>query len=141
MILRVGVMLPIVNRNRLDIDRRKITSLREKSDYENLKREIAGDITFFRRDLERSMKQYDILLERQAASNAKSSLEVFQRIEGTHPLKLLKMKKSMLRTEVALTKMKRRIFRKYINLLDVSGKLAEKPLRNHLSTNLEPLDL
>ncbi len=141
MILRFGVMLPIVNQNRLDIDRRMITSLREKSDYENLKREIAGDISFFLRDLERSMKQYDILLQRQAASNAKSSLEVFQRIEGTNPLKLLKMKKSMLRTEVALTKMKRRIFRKYINLLDVSGKLAEKPLRNHLSTNLEPLDL
>ena len=141
MILRFGIMLPIVNPNRLDIDRRKITSLREKSDYENLKREIAGDIPFFLRDLERSLKQYDILLQRQAASNAKTSLEVFQRIEGTNPLKLLKMKRSMLNTEVAIAKMARRIFRRYINLLDVSGKLSEKPLRNHLSTNLEPLDL
>jgi hypothetical protein len=141
MILRFGVMLPIVNQNRLDIDRRMIASLREKSDYENLKREIAGDVTFFLRDLERSMKQYDILLERKAASNAEPSLEVFKRIEGTNPLKLLKLKKSMLRTEVALTKMKRRILRKYINLLDVSGKLSEKPLRNHLSKGLEPLDL
>jgi len=141
MILRFGVMLPIVNQNRLDIDRRMIISLREKSDYENLKREIAGDIPFFLRDLERSLKQYDILLQRQAASNAKTSLEVFQRIEGTNPLKLLKMKRSMLNTEVAIAKMARRIFRRYINLLDVSGKLSEKPLRNHLSTNLEPLDL
>ena len=141
MILRFGIMLPIVNPNRLDIDRRKITSLREKSDFENLRRKIAGDITFFLRDLERSMKQYDILLQRQAASNAQSSLEVFKRIEGTNPLKLLKMKKSILKTEVAITKMKRRILRKYVNLLDVSGKLSERPLRNHLSTNLEPLDL
>ncbi len=141
MILKFGIMLPIVNPNRLDIDRRKLTSLKEKSDFENLRREIAGDITFFLRDLERSIKQYDILLGRKAASNAESSLEVFQRIEGTNPLKLLKMKKSMLKTEVAVTKMKRRILRKYVNLLDVSGKLFEKPLRNHLSTNLEPLDL
>jgi hypothetical protein len=51
------------------------------------------------------------------------------------------MKKSILKTEVAITKMKRRILRKYVNLLDVSGMLSEKPLRNHLSTNLEPLDL
>ncbi len=141
MILRFGIMLPIVNPNRLDIDRRKLTSLKEKSDFENLRREIAGDISFFLRDLERSIKQYDILLGRKAASNAESSLEVFQRIEGTNPLKLLKMKKSMLKTEVAITKMKRRILRKYVNLLDVSGKLFLKPLRNHLSTNLEPLDL
>jgi len=141
MILRFGIMLPIVNPNRLDIDRRKITSLREKSDYENLKREIDGDITFFLRDLERSIKQYDILLGRKAASNAESSLETLKRIEGTNPLKLLKMKKSMLKTEVAITKMKRRILRKYVNLLDVSGKLSEKPFRNHLSTGLEPLDL
>ena len=35
----------------------------------------------------------------------------------------------------------RRILRKYVNLLDVSGKLSEKPLRNHLSTNQETLDL
>jgi len=141
MILKFGIMLPIVNPNRLDIDRRKLTSIKEESDYQNLKREIAGDITFFLRDLERSITQYDILLGRKAASNAESSLEVFQRIEGTNPLKLLKMKKSMLKTEVAITKMKRRILRKYVNLLDVSGKLFEKPLRNHLSTNLEPLDL
>jgi hypothetical protein len=141
MILRFGIMIPIVNQNRLDIDRRKITSLREKSDYENLKREIAGDITFFLRDLERSIKQYDILLGRKAVSNAESSLEVFKRIEGTNPLKLLKMKKSILKTEVAITKMKRRILRKYVNLLDVCGKLSEKPFRNHLSTNLETLDL
>ena len=106
-----------------------------------MRREIAGDISFFLRDLERSIKQYDILLGRKAASNAESSLEVFKRIEGTNPLKLLKMKKSMLKTEVAITKMKRRILRKYVNLLDVSGKLFEKPLRNHLSTDLEPLDL
>jgi len=140
-ILKFGLLLPIVNPNRLDIDRRKLASLKEESDYQNLKREIAGDITFFLRDLERSIKQYDILLARKAASNAESSLQVFQRIEGTNPLKLLKMKNSMLKTEVAITKMKRRILRKYVNLLDVSGKLFEKPLRNHLSTSLEPLDL
>lgn len=141
MLLKFGIMLPIVNPNRLDIDRRKLASLKEKSDYENLRREIAGDITFFLRDLERSVKQYDILLGRKAVSNAESSLEVFKRIEGTNPLKLLKMKKSVLKTQVAITKMKRRILRKYVNLLDVSGKLSEKPLRNHLSANLEPLDL
>ena len=141
MILRFGIMIPIVNQNRLDIDRRKITSLREKSDYENLKREVAGEIPFFLRDLERSLKQYDILLQRKAESNAKSSLEVFQQIEGTNPLKLLKMKKSMLKTEVALVKMTRRILKKYVNLLDASGKLLDKPLVNHLSRDLEPLDL
>jgi outer membrane protein TolC len=141
MLLGFGVMLPIVNPNRLDIDRRKLASLKEKSDFENLRREIAGDIAFFLRDLERSITQYDILLRRKAASNAESSLEVFQRIEGTHPIKLLKMKKSMLSTEIAISKMTHRILKKYINLLDVSGKLFERPLKNHLSNNLEPLGL
>jgi hypothetical protein len=140
-LFKFGLIIPVVNPNRLDIDRRKLTSLREKSDYENLRRDIAGDITFFLRDLERSIKQYEILLGRKAASNAASSLDTFQRIEGTNPLKLLKMKKSMLKTEVAIVKMTRRIHRKYVNLLDVSGKLFEKPLVNHLSSDLEMLDL
>jgi hypothetical protein len=140
-LFKFGLIIPVVNPNRLDIDRRKLANLREKSDYENLRREIAGDIVFFLRDLERSIKQYDILVGRKAASNAEASLEVFQRMEGANPLKLLKMKKSMLKTEVALVKMTRRIHRKYVNLLDVSGKLFEKPLVNHLSKDLEPLDL
>jgi len=140
-LFKFGLIIPVVNPNRLDIDRRKLASLREKSDYENLKREISGDITFFLRDLERSIKQYDILLGRKAASNAESSLEIFQRIEGANPLKLLKMKKSMLKTEEATVKMTRRILRKYVNLLDVSGRLSERPLKNHLSKNLESLDL
>ncbi len=140
-LLKLGLMLPIVNPNRLDIDRRKLASLKEKSDYENLQRKIAEETAFLRRDLDRSMKQYDILLERKAASNAEASLKIFKRIEGTNPLKLLKMKKSMLKTEIAISKMTHRILKKYIKLLDVSGRLSERPLKNFLSRNLEPLDL
>lgn len=139
--INFGFNLPIVNPNRLDMHRMKLRSIKERNDYEILRRKTNEKISLLLKDLKRALGQYDILLGKKAAGNAESSLQVFQRIAGTNPLILLKMKESLLKTQIAIAKMNHRIFRKYINLLDVSGKLSAKPFKNYLSTTMEPLDL
>jgi hypothetical protein len=130
--LEIGVTLPIVNPNRLDINRRKMDSLREKRRYEYRKRDIAEDMITTLRSLKRLLAQYDVLNGKKETSKAESSLETYMGVEGADPLILLKFKESMLKTDIALEKINNRIYTKYIDLLDISGKLVEQPAKNYL---------
>jgi len=134
--LELGFVIPIVNPNRLDMNRRKMTSIREKRRYEDRKREIAEKKTITLRDLKRLIKQYDILTRKRESGKTESSLKTYLRIDGVDPLILLKLKESMLKTDITLEKINRRIYTKYIELLDISGKLIQKPIINYLSRNL-----
>jgi len=137
--LGIAFTLPIVNPNRLDINRRKLQSLREKRRYEDRKRDVAEEMTTTLRDLKRLLKQYDVLTQKKQFSKAEASLKIYMQVEGVDPLILLSLKESMLKTEIAMEKIYNRIFTQYIDLLDVSGKLIERPLVNYLSSNLEPI--
>ena len=61
------------------------------------------------------------------------------RIEGGDPLVLLEMRESILERDVDLATVTSEIYSSYIELLDVSGKLSEQPLKNYISAGLEPL--
>ncbi len=134
-----GISIPIVNPNRLDINRRKLNSIRETSRYENKKREMVEEITILSRDLKRLIRQYGVLIKKKKSSKAESSLKTYQQVEGSNPLILLKLRESTLKTEMTMQKIKHQIYEKYIKFLDLSGKLFEKPFLNYISKEMELL--
>lgn len=135
----IGFTLPIVNPNRLDFNRRQLDSLKEKRRYEDQKRTVAEQTRITVQDLNRLMNQYNVLSLKKKSSKAESSLKTYMGVEGVDPLILLKLRESMLKTDIALEKINNRIYTKYIELLAVSGKLIEKPVINYLSGNTEPI--
>jgi hypothetical protein len=137
--LEFGITIPIVNPNRLDINRRKMTSLRDKRRFIDQQRVTAYDISKTLRDIKRLLKQYEVLTQKKEASKAESSLKTYMKVEGVDPLILLKLRESMLKTEIALEKINNRIYAEYIKLLDVTGTLIEKPITNYLSINMEQI--
>ena len=54
-------------------------------------------------------------------------------MEGINPLNLLKIKESMINGDIQLNRINYLILSRYIELLDVRGKLSDKPLKNFLS--------
>jgi hypothetical protein len=137
--LEIGITLPIVNPNRLDFNRRELDSLREKRRYEDQKRTVAEEILIALQDLDRLMNQHNVLSGKKKSSKVESSLKTYIGVEGVDPLILLKLRESMLKMDIALEKINNRIYTRYIELLDVSGKLIEKPVINYLSENTEEI--
>jgi hypothetical protein len=135
--IEFGISIPIVNPNRLDTNRRTLNTLKAVSDYANLKREMTEKTTIFSRDIKRLISQYKVLQEKKEGSRSQSSLDIYRRMSGVSPLVLLKLKESVLKTDIAIQKITHQIYEKYLNFLDISGKLSEKPLRNYLSDNSE----
>ncbi len=129
-----GVRIPIVNPNRLDINRRKLAAIRSKTQYANKKRRLTENVMNLSHGLFRSLRQYELLMGKKQNSKAEASFKHFKGVEGVDPIILLKLKESMVKTDMALQKAKYRIYTKYIQLLDAHGRLAEKPFVNHLST-------
>jgi len=135
--IEFGISIPIVNPNRLDTNRRTLDTLKAVSDYANLKREVAEKTTILSRDIRRLISQYNVLQEKKQDTKSQSSLDIYRRMSGINPLILLKLKESILKTDIAIQKITHQIYEKYIRLLDISGKLSIKPLKNYLSDNSE----
>lgn len=133
--VQFGIAIPIVNPNRLDANRGKLASLKARNKYENARKSAAGEIVFLARNLKRLIRQYAVLADRKTESGTESSYRIYRHIDGISPLILLKFKESMLKTDIAIEKTRRRIYQKYIKLLDISGRLSQKPTKNYLSAN------
>ncbi|NJL60024.1 MAG: hypothetical protein HC887_10695 [Desulfobacteraceae bacterium] len=58
-------------------------------------------------------------------------------MNGVSPLILLKLKESILRTDITIETITHHVYEKYIRLLDISGNLSDKPLKNYLSDTME----
>lgn len=135
--IEFGISIPIVNPNRLDMNRRTLIALKAVSDYANMKRESGEKTTILARDIRRLISQYDVLLEKKEASKAQSSFDIYRRMNGVSPLILLKLKESILKTDISIETITRHVYEKYIRLLDISGNLSAKPLKNYLSPDME----
>jgi len=134
-----GVTIPIVNPNRLDINRRKINSLKAKSDWIKVIKDIHMTFYVYSNKIERLISQYEVLSLQKKKSRTEETFDIFREMDGANPLTLLKLKESMLKNEITMHKIKHQVYETYIKLLDCSGELSSQPIVNYLSPNLQPL--
>ena len=136
----LGFKLPFINPDRDDINEKKAKHIEEKLKLEYAVRENMEDVISITRSMNRLFAKHDILLQRKESGNAATSFKKYMEMDGINPITLLKLKESMLEGDIRLIKIRTNIRLKYIKLLNVLGKLTEKPIRNYLSPVKEPLD-
>jgi hypothetical protein len=127
--------LPFFNPDQEGLNRRKLAQISEKLKYQEQQQGVTERTLSLRRSLQRFIEQHQLLHARKAQDTAEASFSRYQRLEGINPLTLLKLKESMLRDEIRLTHLTQTIRWRYLELLEVLGKLTERPLRNYLSAN------
>jgi len=132
--IEVGFNLPFVNPDREDINRRKRVWFDEKLEYEKEQREASENIRSLSASLDRLIRQHRILVSRKPESKAEISFKKYMEMEGVNPLTLLKIKESILESDMRLNRTAYLIRRQYIELMNISGRLSEKPLKNYLSS-------
>jgi hypothetical protein len=137
--VQLGFRLPFINSGRLDINRRKLAFLTEKRCYAEFKNMLSENIRVFAGRLHSLLRQYEVVLANKKLGGIESSLKSYMRLEGADPLALLELKESILKRDISLANIQHEIFLNHIELLDVSGKLSETPLKNYISASLEPI--
>jgi len=137
--IEFGVTIPIVNPNRLNINRKKINSLKAKSNLMKVIKDIYENFYAFSNKIKRLIKQYEMISLQKEKSRTKETFDIFMQIDGANPLILLKLKESLLKNELTMHKIQHQIYETYIKLLNCSGELSSTPLINYLSKNLQPL--
>jgi hypothetical protein len=135
--LELGIRFPFINSNRLDINRRKLQLLTAQASDKELKRTLEEGLATCSGDIKRLIKGYAVLTEIKQQATTDSLLKDYRQVEGISPLVLLKMKESILKRNIALDKIHNELLIGYIELLDITGKLSEKPLKNYISADLE----
>ncbi len=129
----VGFNLPVINPNRDEITRRKKSWLEEKLKYEDEKRAASERILALSGSLKQLIRQHNILVNRSKDSNAEVSFRKYMEMEGINPLILLNIKESILKNDVRLNRISYLIRRQYLELMNITGRLSEKPLKNYIS--------
>ncbi len=136
---RLGIKLPFINSGKLDVNRRKLAYLTEKGRNEELKRTLSESQRVLYDDLKRLIEQHEVMTKRKEEINFESSLKTYSALQGVTPLVLLKIRESMLQNDRILETIRHEFCTTYIELLDVTGALSAKPLRNYLSSDQENL--
>lgn len=135
--MEVGLRIPFFNIDRHDINRRKLSYLSEKEDFKELKKELEKKIEKDAEDIRILISQYTFLQARKNDVDAESSLKKYLELDGVDPVKLLSIRENILRNDIKMEKIKFDILRNYIRIIDATGQLYKKPLRNYLSSNME----
>ncbi len=135
--IEFGISIPIGSGSRENIIQRKLESMKFKSEQESLEREITHTIPGIQQKLRNLIEQYKAVQHKKENGFSSAAFERLLQMEGTDPVSLLKLRKSMIKTDILLAKLSHTILTNYIDLLDITGKLSEKPLINHLLSDYE----
>ncbi|MGE0087165.1 MAG: hypothetical protein AB7S75_22400 [Desulfococcaceae bacterium] len=139
--IEFGISLPIGAVNRPEMKARKTDSIKAKAEYEMLHQQRKQSIPALADELAHLIHHYDLLRQKKESGSNQSLYKLWQKTEGADPLLLLRLRESMIKGDITAKKLIWMIHGKYIELLDISGKLSEKSLRDHLSDEKEHIFL
>ncbi|MBM4056192.1 MAG: TolC family protein [Planctomycetes bacterium] len=137
----LGINLPFVRSNRIDVNRRKLQFLSAKGEHEDLKRSLEEKLRSISGELNKMFRQYDVLMEEKTTGGTESTLKKYMETEGINPITLLNMQESIIKKDLLIMQKQYEIYTKYIEYLDISGQLTKTPVRNYLSQDFEQIEL
>lgn len=136
-LFEVGIKLPFFSIDRQDIARRQLSFLRDMEEYEQLRRELEAKMKKDASDIRALIKQYEFLTARETEVDAEASLKKYVQMSGVDPLVLLSIKENLIKNNMEKAEVYFSILRNYIYVLEATGKMSERPLRNYLSARQE----
>jgi hypothetical protein len=135
----LALKMPFINPDRYEANRRKVRYLEEKLSLEQERRDTSEQIISHSRSLQRLLAQLKVLQDRKNKGDAEASFKRYLAMEGIDPVLLLKVKESILKGDIRLAQIETSIRKRHVALLNVLGRLGQRPLRNLISARGEVL--
>ena len=83
------------------------------------------------------LKEHALLQQQLENSQARFSIDQYTQLADVSAYTLLKIKESLLQKEKDILQKEQDIYETYLDLIQLSGVITERPLRNYLSVDLE----
>ena len=135
--MEFAFILPFFQDNFDNTIKSKRKYLREKYKYQEEKIAFYEQINAVSDSLNNQILKYYEFINRNNEIQSDLSFEKYMNIEGADPLTLLKIKESFITKDLFIHNFSWAIRKQFIELIYLSGKLSEKPLRNYLSNKIE----
>jgi hypothetical protein len=133
----VGIKIPGFSSNEDDLMRYQMDYSSKISDYRSLQREMAAKIKKDISDIKAYIERYELMSRRETESDAEASLKKYMQLSGVDPLVLLSIQESVIKNRFEKEKVYFSILRNLIYVVDVAGKLSERPIINFLFSHNE----
>ncbi len=127
-----AIKLPFINSDRDEVNRKKATYMKERLKFKEEKNNLFEKKISLTRSLDQLIKQYSLLESNKSNSNAEVSFKTYLKIKGMDPLNLLKIKRSMIQSDIQLEKIGFNIRYRFIELMDKMGNLSKDPFTNYI---------
>ena len=135
--ISAGIKAPLAGSSKIKFTELQLKQLEAEHRLQLLKEDFQQQKDRLIKELELLYQQYLLLEQQKSNDNARKTLERYLQIEGIPPLTLLELQENILKKDLLVLEIEYQIYLKYIELLDITGRLALMPLRNYLSTKFE----
>lgn len=130
--IEVAIKLPFINSDQDGVNRKKVNYMKERLQYNEERRALSEKRISMIRVLDRLIQQYTLLEANKKNSNAEVSFKAYLKMDGMDPLNLLKIKESIIKSDIQLEKTAFNIRWRFIELMDIMGSLPAKPFKNYV---------
>ena len=132
----VGFDIPLKNPAHLKLSELEIKILASESQYRNAKNQLIDNIFKLQQQLNNLIKKYELIDQHLNTSIAEFALNKFSELTEASPKAMLKLRENTLRKELLLEELEMEIFKTFIEYLDKTGLLTQRPFKNYLSKAL-----
>ena len=136
----IGFDVPLKRSYLKELNELKIDVLEAQSQFRSLANDLNKEAFSLLQELNNQIKKYDLVILQIEKGQSEFVLQEYRKIAETPPLALLKLRENTLKIELLLQEIYYGIMLSYMNYLDITGLLSQKPLRNYLSKDLTVLN-
>ena len=135
--LGFAATIPLKRSEQLKINELELDRIIQENNYVRIKEELTKSMERTRSEMESKYRLFQLIQSQLENSQAELVLQQYQKIAGASPIAMLRLKESDLKKRVELFKIQQDIYRLYVSLLDISGRMGHPPFKNYLSEDLE----
>ena len=131
-----GFDIPFKSAGRLDLNELQIGILESESQYRNFKTQLIDQKQSSLNRLNNLIQKHALVSDQLKEGQAEFVLKEYQKIAETPPKAIVKLRENTLRTTLLVQELEYKIMQSFIEYLDYSGLLIQRPLKNYLSEDL-----
>ncbi|MEO1624607.1 MAG: hypothetical protein AAFV25_05585, partial [Bacteroidota bacterium] len=132
-----GFRLPFRGKDQLDLDELKLEKWEEGQEIRQTTHRLSLEKELLQYQMQQQYRSLRVLTQQLATSPARQAIEQMGQIQGLDAETLLLAKELLLEQELQILEHRYKIFRQYVDWLDISHVMTSQPLRNHLSAGAE----
>ena len=135
--LGFGFEIPLKNAARLDLNELQLDIFESESQYKNTKSQLEDQKYAQYLQIHNLIQKHQLITEQLNESQAEFALKEYSKIAEASPKAMLKLRENTLKKELILQKIELQVMQVFVEYLDFSGLLIQRPLKNYLSEDLE----